>query len=453
MYDLIVAGAGVAGCMAAQRTAARGYRVLLLDRQPLDRLGHTWVNGVERGVFARVGIPEPRGEETMPSPLSSRLMSPSGRHYIETTASPTVEVRMHVFLRRLLSGAAAAGVEFRDSTPVRVPMLEKDRVVGIETAAGEEIPARVVVDATGWRAVLRHGLPESSPVPREIEEECLVTAWREQRRFGPDEAEDIPNKLGIPPDVSISRVGWRGGYSVLMLHWEPRESVLDILVGYRKKASTQTAGEFVEGFFSEHGLGGERIYGGGGLIPVRRSLDVLVDNGFLLAGDSACMVIPAHGSGVASSLIAGDLAAGTITRCLKEEDTSRENLWEYAAAYQRGRGSLMAYFDATRGLSDNLKPEEMEKLVGYVMTPGDVEAGLRAEPLGIDLRDALRRLRSLRHPVFTARFANLGRTALKLRKVYGEYPQRYHPRELEEWRREVKAALRSLERARVQVYP
>jgi hypothetical protein len=141
------------------------------------------------------------------------------------------------------------------------------------------------------------------------------------------------------------------------------------------------------------------------------------------------------------------MAAKTITRCLKEDDTSREALWEYAAAYQRGRGSIMAYFDATRGISDNMKPEDMDKLVGYVMTPGDVEAGLKAEPLGIDLRDALHRLRSLRHPIFTARFANLGRTALKLRKVYQEYPQRYDPRELEEWRKEVKSALRPLEQA------
>ena len=447
MYDLIVAGAGVAGCMVAQRTAAQGYKVLVLDRQPLADLGHTWVNGVERGVFSRVGIPEPSGEETMPSPLSSRLMSPSGKHYIETTASPTMEVRMHVFTRRLLSSATDAGAEFRETTPVKAPLLEKDRVVGVETASGEEIPSRVVVDASGWEAVLRHGLPESSPIPREIEEDCLVTAWRELRSFGHDEAGDVPRKLDIPPDISITRAGWRGGYSVLTLHWEPREGILDILVGYRKTASREAAGEFVERFFIEKGLGGERIYGGGGLIPSRRSLDALVDNGFLLAGDSACMLIPAHGSGVANSLIAGDMAAKTITRCLEKEDTSREALWEYAATYQRGRGSIMAYFDATRGISDNMKPEDMDKLIGYVMTPGDVEAGLNAEPLGIDLRDALRRLRSLRHPIFTARFANLGRTALKLRKVYQEYPQRYDPRELEEWRKKVKAALRPLEKA------
>ena len=445
MYDLVVVGAGCAGCVAAQRTAERGFKVLVLDRRPQADLGHTWVNGVERTVFDRLGIPIPSGEETMSSPLTSRLVSASGRHYIETTSNPTMEVRMHVFTRRLLSAAIQAGAEFRDGARVARPLLDGDRVVGVVTAPGEEIPAQVVVDASGWEAVLRHELPEGSPVPRDIEESCLVTAWREQRRFGPDEAAGVPSRLDIPAGVSISRVGWRGGYSVLMLHWDPHESELDILVGFNQAESKQSAGEFTRDFFKEKGLGGEFLYGGGGLIPVRRSLDALVDHGILLAGDSACMVIPAHGSGVASSLIAGDLAARTIARCLAENDTSRENLWEYAAAYQRGRGALMAYFDVTRGLTDNFDQADMDKLVGFVMTPGDVEAGLRAEPLAIDIRDALHRLRSLRHPVFTARFAWLASAAITLKKTYEDYPERYEPVQLEEWRSRVEKARRRLQ--------
>jgi flavin-dependent dehydrogenase len=445
MYDLIVVGAGCAGCVAAQRTAQQGFKVLVLDRQPMDNLGHTWVNGVERTVFDRLGIAMPSGEETMPSPLSSRLMGPSGTHYIETTSHPTLEVRMSVFTRRLLGEAMQAGAEFREATPAAHPLMEGDRVAGVSTASGEEIPARVVVDASGWEAILRHELPESSPVPRDMDEGYMVTAWREQRRFGPDEAAEVPRKLGIPPDVNVSRVGWRGGYSVLMLHWDPRENELDILVGFNQAECEESAGEFTRDFFAEKGLGGERFYGGGGLIPVRRSLDVLVDHGILLAGDSACMVIPAHGSGVASSLIAGDLAARTIARCLREDDTSRENLWEYASAYQRGRGAMMAYFDVTRGLTDHFDQADMDRLVGYVMTRGDVEAGLRAVPLGIDLKDAVSRVRSLRHPIFTARFAWLASAAITLKKTYEDYPERYEPVLLEDWRERARKARRRLQ--------
>jgi flavin-dependent dehydrogenase len=444
MYDLLVVGAGCAGCVAAARTAAEGHRVLLLDRSDLDGIGHPWVNGVERTVFGRLGMAMPSGEEVVPSPLSSRLVSPSGRHFIEITSSPTVEVRMSFFTRRLLAEAMDAGADFRGGVKVAAPIVEKERVVGVRTEDGEEIGARVVLDASGWEAALRRGLPETSPVPREIDESCMVTAWREQRRFDPGEASDVPSLLGIPPDVNVSKVGWRGGYSVLMLHWDPRESELDILVGYDRDKSAEPAGDFVRRFLEDKGIKGRRHYGGGGLIPVRRSLDVLVDHGFLLAGDSACMVIPAHGSGVASALIAGDLAARTVSRCLREGDTSRENLWEYALRYQRGRGALMAYFEVTRDLTADFSPEDMDMLIGCVMTSGDVEAGLRAEPLGLDLRDALRRLRGLRHPLFTARFAYHAAAAIALKKAYEAYPERYDPASLEEWRAVVARARRRL---------
>ncbi|MDY6797116.1 MAG: hypothetical protein SWK76_17820 [Actinomycetota bacterium] len=39
--------------MAAWGAAERGCEVLLLDRKPLASLGHTWFNGVERGVFSQ----------------------------------------------------------------------------------------------------------------------------------------------------------------------------------------------------------------------------------------------------------------------------------------------------------------------------------------------------------------------------------------------------------------
>ena len=114
---------------------------------------------------------------------------------------------------------------------------------------------------------------------------------------------------------------------------------------------------------------------------MRRSLDVLVDDGLLLAGDAACMVLPAHGSGVASALLAGDLAARTVARCLKQGEADRQSLWEYGMTYQRGRGALMAYFDFVRLLSQRLDEAEMEKLVGYAMTPLDLEIALAARPL------------------------------------------------------------------------
>ena len=60
---------------------------------------------------------------------------------------------------------------------------------------------------------------------------------------------------------------------------------------------------------------------------------------------------------------------------------------------------------------------------------------------------ALRRLRSLRHPLFTARFAWLASAAIALKKIYEDYPERYDPASLEQWRSRVAKARRRLEPA------
>ena len=442
-YDFIVAGAGPGGCVAARRAAERGLKVLLLDAKRRDDIGHPWVDDVEEGIFKRLGLAFPLDKERWPAPEQYRVESPSGRHRMEVGLLPIVGLRMSRYCPRLLADAGKAGAEFREGTRVDGPLLDGGRVRGV-IASGEEIPARLVLDATGLQAAVRRGLPETTPVQRELDESCLVTAWREQRHFSEEEAPGIPGALGIPPDHAVSRVGWRGGYSVILQHFGTHGRVLDILVGFNLKVAGETAGEYVRRYLKERGVGGEIFYGGGGLIPVRRSLDVLVDDGLMLAGDAACMVIPAHGSGVASAMIAGDLAASTAARCLERGDVSRQALWEYGATWQRGRGAMMAYFDFVRLLSERLDEEEMEKLVGYAMTPLDMRIAVEARPLPIRPGNLLSRAKGLRYPLFLARYANLARHSISMKKAYERYPSRYDRRELEAWRGEVEGIVGKL---------
>jgi len=445
MHDLIVVGAGSAGCMAAERAARRGLRVLLLERRQRAEVGHPWVDDVEESVFARLRMAPPNEEEAWPPPSRYRALSPGGKA-IEKNGLPLVGLRMDRFVPRLLDQAEKAGVELRCGVSVEGPLLDGGMVRGV-VAGGEELPASLVLDASGLAGAVRRGLPEDSPVQREIEEECLVTAWREHRAIPAEEVKDLLKRLELPPGVGTARLGWRGGYSVLSLYYEPRERILDILVGFKLTGAGETAGAFVERFLRERGVGGQRIYGGGGFIPVRRSLDVLVDHGVMLAGDAACMVLPAHGSGVASALEAGDLAARTAAECLERGDTSREALWGYCASWQRGRGALMAYFDFIRLLSETLDERGMDRLIGYAMTPLDLEVGMAARTLPLRPGDLLRRLKGLRHPLFLARFAALARNSMILKKVYERYPLRWDTRELELWRAEVGRAIHRLPRA------
>ena len=75
------------------------------------------------------------------------IVEPSVREVIHTPTEGYVE--MVVLIGALLEGARSYGATIRTSTPVTGVLRERDRVVGVETAAGEQLRADVVVDCAG----------------------------------------------------------------------------------------------------------------------------------------------------------------------------------------------------------------------------------------------------------------------------------------------------------------
>lgn len=67
---------------------------------------------------------------------------------------PDRAIRNDVLLRRLMEVAEVRGVEFRTGTPVSGLMKSRDCVHGVVTAGGEDIPAGIVILATGGEVAL-----------------------------------------------------------------------------------------------------------------------------------------------------------------------------------------------------------------------------------------------------------------------------------------------------------
>jgi glycine/D-amino acid oxidase-like deaminating enzyme len=75
------------------------------------------------------------------------IVEPGVREVIHTPTEGYVE--MVLLIGALLEGARQFGATVRTGTPVTRVLREGDRVVGVETAAGEQIRADVVVDCAG----------------------------------------------------------------------------------------------------------------------------------------------------------------------------------------------------------------------------------------------------------------------------------------------------------------
>lgn len=102
--------------------------------------------------WTRTGIPfEPLAREGALKKLP--LWNPDKIH--KAWRLPDRAIRSDVLLRRLMEVAESHGVEIRTGTPVAGLMKSENRVQGVIASSGEEIPAGLVVLATGGEAALR----------------------------------------------------------------------------------------------------------------------------------------------------------------------------------------------------------------------------------------------------------------------------------------------------------
>lgn len=148
-YDVVVAGAGLAGLVAAGRLAGQGWRVLLVDaRSSVDSKVHT------TGIFVRRTLDDFSLPEDCLGPGIRRvvLRSPAGRQTTLVSAADEFRVgRMGRLYRHLLAQACGAGVEYRASTRYeaseatdggsRVHLESRGRRTRVET--------RVIIGADG----------------------------------------------------------------------------------------------------------------------------------------------------------------------------------------------------------------------------------------------------------------------------------------------------------------
>lgn len=101
--------------------------------------------------WTKAAIPfDPVPNETVLEEL--RHWNPDGLH--KAWQLPDRAIRSDILLRRLMEVAERRGVEFRTGTAVAGLMKTNDRVQGVVTAGGEDIPAGLVILATGGESAL-----------------------------------------------------------------------------------------------------------------------------------------------------------------------------------------------------------------------------------------------------------------------------------------------------------
>lgn len=103
-----------------------------------------------------------------------------------------------------------------------------------------------------------------------------------------------------------------------------------------------------------------------GGIPVGGLLKNMVLNGFLAVGDAAHQVNPIHGGGIKEALIAGDIAAGVITKAIREKDYSQKRLSEYNKIWWAKSGHSLKKVERFRNFIEKLTDKHLNKIAKAV---------------------------------------------------------------------------------------
>lgn len=440
-YDVIIAGSGTAGTTTALALAQRGHSVLLIDRKARGEIGHKTCGDALgshhiKTVKGLIGFPDIPLDIIEHDVNGIDLIAPD-RNLRLRMAGPTTTGYSFNRLKMgqwMVDLAEKAGVEVMSSTRVKTLLFDEGKVSGVriqkENDSEQDLKSKIVVDATGATGMLRRQLPESSPIDKIVAKEDMMVAWRDIYET-PEYDFDTPDIL----EIYWNQEQTLGGYVWVFPQGANRVNVgLGLMTLPGHKTPREIYDNYVRTSWDFMKTKLVPLDSGGGIAPVRRPIDTMVDDNFMLVGDAACQVNPVHGGGIGSSMLGGAHAGITASEALESNDTSIKSLWSYNPKYMQSYGIKQASLDIFRWYLTKVTNDDINfAFKKGVIKGSDLLDVSMTGKMTIGMGEKFKRLVSGfgRLPLLR-QVSKIAGLMDEIKHVYQEYPQ--SPDGLEEWK-------------------
>lgn len=376
MVDVVIAGAGPAGTVAATVLARAGARVLLVDRAtfPRDKLCGDTINPGALAILRRLGL-DARVER---DGLRLDGMLVTGERGVQVEGRYGRGRYGRAIRRReldlsLLAAAVEAGAQFEEGVRVCAALVDEHArglgVRGVEVSRPDgrrvRVPARVTIAADGRRSTLAFGLG-------------LARHPRWPRRWAIGAYFEGVEELGARGEMHVRRGHYLGVAPL------PGGIANACLVTADRRGLDDPARRVLEAIAADDLLRA-RFAGARLVAPVVSLGPLAVDAraagvpGLLLAGDAAGFIDPMTGDGLRFALRGGELAAHAALEALahgRGDAHLRLAVWrrrEFAGKQRFNRALRALVASSWTVCAGSLAARRLPFLVRYIVSiAGDV---------------------------------------------------------------------------------
>ena len=334
--DVLVIGGCTAGMYFAGLMAKQGYRTLVCDKAPEEKLGAEYdVIHIGREHFKRFGLHEPvPGDSEYVANFTHGILRSALNKWPKRSRMDVLVLRRQQLIRRLAAWAREQGAEILYQAAFEKPVFNNEgKLTGAVLRQGAEaltVSARLCADASGIPAVLRTSLPAEYGV------ENFVTGPRDQFYV----VLHYTNLNNPEQDKIEINTTWTHYKTWLAPQRQSNGAIMGIGANLSFEYAERSFQRFAAlGFLPAYRL--DHIERGS--TPYRRPPYSFAADGFIALGSAACVSNPWSGEGVPYGWLLCSIAAEEFGAAMRSGAYPlREAVWAVNTRYIQEQGALFA---------------------------------------------------------------------------------------------------------------